>query len=55
MYRVCIARSGNYYAQKYGPFGWKMFGPFCRTRQGARNVIAGARFAEPSRVVEYHY
>lgn len=60
MYRICRATSGSYYAQAYGHRGWKKFGPFCRTRQGARNVIAGAQhhtqlpyFDPPGRVVEY--
>lgn len=59
MYRICIARSGSYYAQRSDSWGgWKMIGPFCRTRRGAENVIAGARanhYCTPqSRVVGYY-
>jgi len=56
MYRICKATSGYYYAQSYGYNGWKMFGPFCRTKTGARNVIKGAKYRDMvpfGKVVEY--
>lgn len=59
MFRICQARNGYYFVQRFNGSDYKMVGDFYRTVQGARNFIRGAKYGarfpdQPSvRVVEY--
>lgn len=57
MYRIVIARSGSYFVQQRGIYGWKKVGGFFYTRAGARSFARSLRNCcippYNSRVVEY--
>ena len=53
MYRIMIARNGNYYGQRSRYYGWTRCTPFRTTRAAVRRDINNIRDNNAPRVVEY--